>query len=120
MTSDVSAFSSLLQDGLIGAVASLFTFIGVAVAMAVMSPMLTGATALVLIPLLIATVAFRRLSAEPYREARERIAIVNASLHESMAGVREAQALTPEDRRHTQVQRVTPRSLDAPLPPPRP
>jgi ATP-binding cassette, subfamily B, bacterial len=115
MTTDVSAFASLLQDGLISAVASLFTFAGVAVAMAVMSPVLTGVTALVLIPLLIATVAFRRLSAQPYREARERIAIVNASLQESMAGVRESQAFTQEGRRHTEFERVTRSYLDARL-----
>jgi ATP-binding cassette subfamily B protein len=115
MTNDVSAFSSLLQDGLISAVASLFTFFGVAVAMALMSPVLTGATALVLIPLLIATVAFRRLSAEPYREARERIAVVNASLQESMAGVRESQAFTQEGRRHTEFKRITRGYTDARL-----
>jgi ATP-binding cassette subfamily B protein len=115
MTTDVSAFSSLLQDGLISAVASLFTFAGVAVAMALMSPVLTGATALVLIPLLIATVAFRRLSAEPYREARERIAVVNASLQESMAGVRESQAFTQEGRRHTEFKRITRSYVDARL-----
>jgi ATP-binding cassette subfamily B protein len=115
MTTDVSAFSSLLQDGLISAVASLFTFAGVAVAMALMSPVLTGATALVLIPLLIATVVFRRLSAEPYREARERIAVVNASLQESMAGVRESQAFTQEGRRHTEFKRITRSYVDARL-----
>ncbi|HEY0542048.1 MAG TPA: ABC transporter ATP-binding protein, partial [Actinoallomurus sp.] len=115
MTTDVSAFSSLLQDGLISAVASLFTFVGVAVAMALMSPLLTGATALVLIPLLIATVAFRKLSAEPYREARERIAVVNASLQESMAGVRESQAFTQEGRRNTEFTRVTRGYTDARL-----
>ncbi len=115
MTTDVSAFSSLLQDGLISAVASVFTFIGVGVAMAVMSPVLTGLTALVLIPLLIATVAFRRLSAEPYREARERIAVVNASLQESMAGVRESQAFTQESRRHTEFERITRGYVDARL-----
>jgi ATP-binding cassette subfamily B protein len=115
MTTDVSAFSSLLQDGLISAVASVFTFAGVAVAMAVMSPALTGVTALVLIPLLIATVAFRRLSAEPYREARERIAVVNASLQESMAGVRESQAFTQEQRRHTEFKRITRGYVDARL-----
>ena len=115
MTTDVSAFSSLLQDGLISAVASLFTFAGVAVAMALMSPLLTGATALVLIPLLIATVAFRRLSAEPYREARERIAVVNANLQESMAGVRESQAFTQEGRRHTEFRRITRGYVDARL-----
>jgi ATP-binding cassette subfamily B protein len=115
MTTDVSAFSSLLQDGLISAVASLFTFAGVAVAMALMSPELTGATALVLVPLLIATVAFRRLSAEPYREARERIAVVNASLQESMAGVRESQAFTQERRRHIEFKRITRGYVDARL-----
>jgi ATP-binding cassette, subfamily B, bacterial len=115
MTTDVSAFSSLLQDGLISAVASLFTFVGVAVAMFVMSPVLTGATALVLLPLFVATAVFRRLSAEPYREARERIAVVNASLQESMAGVRESQAFTQENRRQREFKRITRGYTDARL-----
>lgn len=113
MTTDVSAFSSLLQDGLINAVASLFTFAGVAVAMFLMNPELTGVAALVLIPLLIATVLFRRLSAEPYRESRERIAVVNANLQESMAGVRESQAFTQERRRQTEFKQLTRRYVDA-------
>jgi ATP-binding cassette subfamily B protein len=115
MTTDVSAFSSLLQDGLINAVASVFTFLGVGVAMAAMSPVLTGVAALVLIPLLAATVAFRRLSAEPYREARERIAVVNASLQESLAGARESQAFTQEQRRHAEFERITRGYVDARL-----
>ncbi len=107
MTTDVGAFSSVLQDGLINALASLFTFAGVAVAMVVMSPPLTGAAAIVLVPLVAATVLFRRLSATPYRESRERLARVNAGLQESIAGVRESQAFTQERRRHALFTRLT-------------
>jgi ATP-binding cassette, subfamily B, bacterial len=115
MTTDVSAFSSLLQDGLIGAVASLFTFAGVAVAMAAMNFELTLVAATVLVPLVIATSVFRRLSAAPYSDARDRIAVVNAGLQESISGVRESQAFVQEDRRQSEYEHLTSQYVDARL-----
>ncbi|WP_019630162.1 ABC transporter ATP-binding protein [Actinomadura atramentaria] len=115
MTTDVSAFSALLSDGLLTAVAGAFTFVGVGVAMFAMNALLAGATALVLIPLVAATVVFRRLSARPYREARDRIATVNAFLAESLSGVRETQAFGQEDRRQREFAAATRAYADARL-----
>ncbi|POM23139.1 putative ABC transporter ATP-binding protein [Actinomadura rubteroloni] len=115
MTTDVSAFSALLSDGLLTAVAGTFTFAGVAVAMFTMNARLAGATALVLLPLIAATVVFRRLSAGPYREARDRIATVNAVLQESLSGVRETQAFAQEERRQREFAAATRAYADARL-----
>jgi ATP-binding cassette, subfamily B, bacterial len=92
MTTDVDALSTLLQTGLINALVALFTFVGVGVALALWNWRLALTTVTVVVPLAIATVAYRRLSARAYRRARERISAVNASMQESLSGVRETHA----------------------------
>ncbi len=98
MTTDVDALSNLLQTGLINALVNLFSFVGVAVALLVMNAALSLVTFTVVPPLLIATWWFRRRSRVAYEQARERIAVVNASLQENLSGVRVAQAYVRESR----------------------
>jgi ATP-binding cassette subfamily B protein len=96
MTTDVDALSTFLQTGLVTAVISVLTVLGMAVAMAVIDLPL-ALTALTALPLaIVATVVFRRLSSEAYAEARERISAVNADLQENVSGLRVAQANTRE------------------------
>ncbi|HEX4705375.1 MAG TPA: ABC transporter ATP-binding protein [Pseudonocardiaceae bacterium] len=98
MTTDVDALSTFLQTGLITAVISVLTVVGMAVAMVVIDLPL-ALTALSVLPLLIvATVVFRRRSSVAYAEARERISAVNADLQENVSGLRVAQAYTREQR----------------------
>ncbi len=96
MTTDVEALSNLLQNGLITAVVNAFTFLGVGIVLVRMNWQLGATTLVVVVPLLIATLAFRRLSARAYTTARDRIAVVNANLQESLSGVRESQAFVRE------------------------
>jgi ATP-binding cassette subfamily B protein len=98
MTTDVEALSQLLQQGLIQAVVSAFTCIGVFVFLVALSPPLALAAGAVLPPLALATWWYRRLSSRAYQRARESIATVNANLQESLSGVRVAQAYSREDR----------------------
>ena len=107
MTTDVEILSTLLQNGLLNAVVSVLSFGGVAVAMLLMDVTLSTATMLVLVPLVIATVWFRRLSAVAYDTARDRIATVNANLQENLSGVRVAQAYGREKRNIGDFRRVT-------------
>src|SRR4029077_4745983 len=88
----------LLQTGLINAVVSLFTCVGVFVFLVVLSPPLALVTASVLPPLFIATMWYKRRSSRAYARARESIASVNANFQESLSGVRVAQAYSREDR----------------------
>ncbi|GAA3430907.1 ABC transporter ATP-binding protein [Kutzneria kofuensis] len=113
MTTDTDSFSSLLQNGLLQAAANVLTFTGVLVAMAVMNIELTGVAALVLIPFVLATTLFRRLSRSSYVQAREKISDVNAGLQETLAGVRESQAFGQQNRRHSEFKRLTRGYLDA-------
>ena len=96
MTTDVDQFESLIENGLLAALVSFATFVGVGVALLVINLTLGLLTLLVVIPLAAATLAFRKLSAVLYDQSRERIAIVNADFQESLSGVREAQAFVHE------------------------
>ncbi len=96
MTTDVDALSTFLQTGLITAVISVLTVVGMAVAMVVIDLPLALVALCALPALLVATVVFRRRSSEAYAEARERISAVNADLQENVSGLRVAQANTRE------------------------
>ena len=93
MTSDINAFAMLLQQGLLTAMTSLLACIGVAVALVVLKPELALVVGVVVPPLLVATLWFRRESGRAYLVARERISILYSELQESLAGVRVSQAL---------------------------
>ncbi len=115
MTTDVDALSNLLQTGLISAIVALFTIVGVGVAMIVWNAELGLVAMSVVPPLGVATVAYRRLSARAYSKARERIAVVNANMQESLSGVRESQAFRREDRNRRDFRRLAGGYLEARL-----
>ncbi len=98
MTTDVDAFSNLLQTGLINAFVALFTFVGVGIALVVWNWKLGLITLSVMVPLGVVTLAYRKLSAQAYRRARDRIGMVNADMAESLSGVRESQAFVRQER----------------------
>ncbi|MDP9117548.1 MAG: ABC transporter ATP-binding protein/permease, partial [Actinomycetota bacterium] len=96
MTTDVDQFESLIENGLLSALVSFVTFVGVGVALLAIDVRLGFATLTVVVPLTIATVAFRRRAARLYDVSRERVAIVNADFQESLSGIRESQAFVHE------------------------
>lgn len=115
MTTDVDAFSNLLQTGLINAVVAMFTFVGVAVAVMVWNWRLGLVTLSVLVPLTAGTLLYRRLSSVAYERAREKIAVVNASMQESLSGVRESQAFVREHHNRSRFRSLSGRYLEARL-----
>ena len=106
MTTDVDQFESLIENGLLAALVSLVTFLGVGVALVLINTALGLCTLTVVVPLTIGTVIFRRKAAQLYDLARERIAIVNADFQESLSGVRESQAFTHENETSTRFHRL--------------
>ena len=96
MTTDVDQFESLIENGLLSALVAMVTFVGVGIALVVIDPLLGLCTLTVVVPLSIATVAFRRKAAHLYDLSRERVGIVNADFQESVSGVRESQAFVHE------------------------
>jgi ATP-binding cassette subfamily B protein len=96
MTTDVDQFESLIENGLLSALVSVVTFVGVGVALVVLNLELGLFTLTVVVPLSVATVMFRHRAARLYDLSRERVGIVNADFQESLSGVREAQAFVHE------------------------
>lgn len=93
MTTDVDALSTFLQTGLVTAVVSLATFVGIAVVLLVMDAGLALIAFSVLPIVLVATIVFRRFSSKAYNDARDKVSVVNADLQENVAGLRVAQAM---------------------------
>jgi ATP-binding cassette subfamily B protein len=106
MTTDVDQFESLIENGLLSALVSIVTFVGVGVALVVINTRLGLCTLVVTVPLAVATVAFRRRASVLYDLSRERIAIVNADFQESLAGVRESQAFVHEGQTESRFHRL--------------
>jgi ATP-binding cassette subfamily B protein len=106
MTTDVDQFESLIENGLLSALVSLVTFVGVGAALLIFNFELALCTLTVIIPIAAATVLFRRRAARLYDLSRERIAIVNADFQESLSGVRESQAFVHEARTITRFHRL--------------
>ncbi|MDT0432629.1 ABC transporter ATP-binding protein [Streptomyces salyersiae] len=97
MTTDVDALSNFLQTGLITAVVSLLTVLGVLVALLLIDAHL-AVVLFVALPVLIgATALFRHHSVPAYREARERVSAVNACLQENVTAIRVTQAFRREE-----------------------
>ncbi len=92
MTSDIEAFSQLLQQGLLNAMVSLVGMAGVVITLAVSDPFLALTVSPVLLPLGLATWFFQRASGRTYLQARERISALYADMQESLAGVEISQA----------------------------
>ncbi len=113
MTTDVDALSNLLQSGLISALVALFTFLGVGAALFAWNWELALVALSVMVPLAAATVVYRRLSGRAYRNARERIALVNANMQESLSGVRESQAYVRQGRNRLHFRDLAGSYLDA-------
>jgi ATP-binding cassette, subfamily B, bacterial len=98
MTTDVDALSTFLQTGLVTAVVSVFTFLGILVALFVLDMQLALVVFATLPVLIVGTVYFRRHSVKAYELARERVSVVNADLQESVSGLRMVQAFRRERR----------------------
>ena len=98
MTTDVDALSAFLQTGLITAVVSLLTVIGVLVTLLVIDAGLAVVLLGALPPLVVGTALFRHHSVPAYHEARERVSAVNACLQENVTAIRVTQAFRREAR----------------------
>jgi len=98
MTSDIEALQSLLQTGFIDALVQLVTFVGAFLILLSMDLSLTLVVMLIVPPLVVATLTFRKRSEAAYDRVRDRVAAVNANFQESISGVRVAQAFVRERR----------------------
>jgi ATP-binding cassette subfamily B protein len=115
MTSDIEALSQLFQQGLVNLVASALTAVGVAVVLFVLDWRLALVAMAVVPPLLVITVWFRRRSDRAYLRIRDKVALVMASLQESLTGARVVAAFAREDRNLEEFRAISGEHLDARL-----
>ncbi|WNI15619.1 ABC transporter ATP-binding protein [Actinacidiphila sp. ITFR-21] len=98
MTTDVDALSTFLQTGLVTALVSVLTFLGILVALLALDVELALMVFATLPLLVVCTWIFRRKSKKAYELARERVSVINADLQEHVAGLRVVQAFHGERR----------------------
>ncbi|MFJ3229604.1 ABC transporter ATP-binding protein [Streptomyces sp. NPDC086787] len=96
MTTDVDALSTFLQTGLVTAIVSVVTFVGIMGVLLALDVELALIVFVTLPVLVVATYFFRRASVQAYELARERVSLVNADLQESVSGLRIVQAFRRE------------------------
>src|SRR5205807_3223163 len=91
LTNDVEAIDQLVTDGVTSLVQNTLTLVGTAILLFVLDWRLALAT-LAVIPLMsIANVIFRIRSARAYRDVRERLGVLTATLADDIAGMRGVQ-----------------------------
>ncbi len=96
LTNDVEALDQLVTDGVTSLVQNSLTLLGTAIILFFLDWRLALATMTILPLLVIATALFRKHSARAYRQVRERLGLVTATLAEDIAGMRVVQAFTRE------------------------
>ncbi len=92
----VEALDQLVTDGVTSLVQNTLTLFGTAVILFFLDWRLALATMTILPLLVVATALFRKHSALAYRQVRERLGLVTATLAEDISGMRVVQAFTRE------------------------
>jgi ABC-type multidrug transport system fused ATPase/permease subunit len=115
MTTDVEALAQLLQQGLLLALTSLVSCVGVVAILLVLDVRLALAAFTVLPVLLVVTIWFQRASRRSYLRSRDAISTVNAELQESLSGVRVTQSLGRDDNNSARFTARSERYRDARL-----
>jgi ATP-binding cassette subfamily B protein len=113
LTNDVEALDQLVTDGVTSLVQNSLTLLGTAIVLFILDWRLALAS-LTVVPLLsLATVWFRKRSSRAYRDVRERLGLVTATLAEDIAGMRVLQSFTREEAARGNFRAVSDRYRDA-------
>ena len=96
MTNDIESVQDFAEEGAVTLVTNLLTLVGVTIAMLLVDPAVAGQVLLLIVGLVGLSWAFQRSAGRAYREVREQIGRVLATLQEGITGVRVVQAFTRE------------------------
>jgi ABC-type multidrug transport system fused ATPase/permease subunit len=113
LTNDVEALDQLVTDGVASLVQNTLTLVGSAIILFFLDWRLALATLTVMPAMSLATALFRKYSARAYRDVRERLGLVTATLAEDIAGMRIVQAFTREPSAQRNFRQVSERYRDA-------
>jgi ATP-binding cassette, subfamily B, multidrug efflux pump len=92
LVNDIQTINQLLSQGITQVIGSVFSLVGIVVAMLVLSPLLAAVSFIVLPVMVLVTILFARRSLLAFRQTRTVLGIVSSELEEELAGVRVAQA----------------------------
>jgi len=92
LVNDIQTINQLLSQGITQVIGSVFSLVGIIIAMMVLSLPLAAASFLVLPVMIWVTVLFARRSGVAFRKTRTVLGIVSSELEEELTGVRVAQA----------------------------
>jgi ATP-binding cassette subfamily B protein len=113
LTNDVQALDQLVTDGVVTLFGSTLTLVGTAVILLLLDVQLALLTFIVFPILLIASLAFRIISADAYRVTREKVALITAYLQETLSGVRVVRAFAQEPRHRARFAELNDDNRDA-------
>src|SRR5260370_2891913 len=94
LLNDINTINQLLSQGLTQVIGSVFSLVGIVVAMVVLSIPLALVSFIVLPIMIWITVIFARRSRVTFQQTRAVIGIVSSELEEELTGIRVAQAYT--------------------------
>ena len=107
VTNDVDTLNQLLSQGLTQLLGSLFSVIGIVIAMLLLDWRLALVCFTIIPAMLLTNVYFARRARRAFRTTRETVGSVTAGLQEEIVGVREAQAF---NRTETNIERFRERN----------
>ena len=107
VTNDVDTLNQLLSQGLTQLLGSLFSLIGIVIAMLLLDWRLALVCFTIIPAMLLTNVYFARRARRAFRTTRETVGSVTAGLQEEIVGVREAQAF---NRTETNIERFRERN----------
>ncbi len=106
VTTDVDVLNDLFASGLVTIIGDLLMLTFVLLAMARLSPGMTGLMLAVMPFVVLVTVQFRRTASQSYRRIRVAIARINAYLQEHVAGITVLQLFNREDRSNVEFEKI--------------
>jgi ATP-binding cassette subfamily B protein len=114
-TNDVDALSELFTDGIVVVFSDIFTLIAIIFFMASMAPELTAVVCVVLPFMFLVTFWFQGRMLRAFRNARSRLARINAYLQENISGMEVVQLFNREKHNRNRFSEINGRYLEANL-----
>jgi ATP-binding cassette subfamily B protein len=113
MTNDIESVQDFAEEGAVTLVTNVLTLLGVTVAMVLVDATVAGQVMLLIVFLVGLSYVFQRFAGRAYREVREQIGRVLATLQEGITGVRVVQAFTREREQAGEFGRVNEKYYEA-------
>jgi len=114
-TSDVNTIQELIGSGMLMVIGNFFLVFGALIFMIILSPHLTLFSFLLLVPIFVtASIVFRK-ARKYFKELRERVAIVNSVLDESIIGMRVIQSFAVEEENFSEFNEATNNEMEISL-----